>query len=410
MASSPETKTCKRLDEMVLALIRIAVVIGFAGLVAGLSHAVEIDEILVTGDGEYTRIILAADAPIEHESFLLSDSQGRRIDMRLPNAHVSLDAHTPPPSGRIEAYEIREGELVFTLTAPMMVSRTLDLSPTTADRRYRLLIDLVRVAPIRFDRAALDDAKARQSYVSNYAETAPRRSQPLGRKPDSYVVVIDPGHGGRDPGALAKTGRQEKAVVLQTSLALKTLLERSGRYQVHLTRSDDTYVDHEDRVSMARNWGADLFISVHADAAANSDVAGATVYTLSARGERRIDGTARDNGWHLPIEDGTSKAVSGILEDLIRRETKSNSSIFAELLIPELAKAGPIVRNSHRRENFFVLLAPDVPAVLLEIGFLTNRSDVARLSTESGRQKTARAVANAIDAYFDRRDVLYAAN
>lgn len=395
---------------MVRALIRIAMVMGLAALAAGLAQAVEIDEILVTGDGEYARIMLAADEPIDHESFLLSDSEGRRVDVRLPNARVSLDAHTPPPSGRIDAYEIREGEVVFSLTAPMMVSRTLDIAPTTADRRHRLLIDLVRVAPIRFDRAALDDAKALQAYASTYAGPSPGDGQPLGAKPDKYVVVIDPGHGGRDPGASASTGRREKAIVLQASLALRTILERSGRYQVHLTRSDDTYIEHEDRVSMARNWGADLFISVHADAAANSEVSGATVYTLSASGERRIDGTAKDNGWHLPIEDGTSKEVSGILEDLIRRETKSNSSIFAELLIPELSKAGPVVRNSHRRENFFVLLAPDVPAVLLEIGFLTNRADVARLSSESGRQKTVQAVARAIDAYFDRRDVLYAAN
>ena len=151
---------------------------------------------------------------------------------------------------------------------------------------------------------------------------------------------------------------------------------------------------------MARNWGADLFISVHADAAGNSSVSGATVYTLSARGERRVDGTASANGWQLPVEDGTSQEIVGILTDLTKRETKTNSSIFAEMLIPELAGAGPIVRNSHRRENFFVLLAPDVPAVLVEIGFLTNRADVARLSSQQGRDRTAAAIANAIDTYF----------
>ncbi|RIJ28216.1 N-acetylmuramoyl-L-alanine amidase [Henriciella mobilis] len=395
---------------MVTALIRILLLWTIFCLSASAATAAVVSEIIVSGDNEYTRILFAADEPIEQETFLISDANGRRVDVRLPGATVSLGAHTPPPNGAIDAYEIRQGEVVFNLTTPMMVSRTLNMAPTRADPRHRLLIDLVRVAPIRFDRASMEDAVLRQQYLAAYTPDSYRKAQPLGSKPDQYTVVIDPGHGGKDPGALAATNQKEKTIVLQTSLAIKQVLERSGRYRVHLTRSDDTYVDHEDRVSMARSWGADLFISVHADAAGNPDVAGATVYTLSARGERRIDGTAKTNGWHLPIEDGTSQEVSGILEDLILRETKSNSTVFAELLTPELEKAGPIVRNSHRRANFFVLLAPDVPAVLLEIGFLTNRSDVARLSSESGRRKTAEAVGRAIDAYFDRRDVLYAAN
>ncbi|MEE2878239.1 MAG: N-acetylmuramoyl-L-alanine amidase [Pseudomonadota bacterium] len=392
------------------ALIRYSFVLITACLGAFAALGAEVNEIVVTGDSEYTRIIFAADAPIEAETFLLSESSGRQIDVRLSNSFVSLDANTPPPGGAINAYEIRDGEVVFNLTTPMMVSRTLKLSPTRADPRHRLLVDLVRVAPIRFDRAAADDASNRQQFLATFTPKEQPSSDLSGMRPDKYVVVIDPGHGGKDPGALAASGTKEKSIVLLTSQAIKEVLERSGRYRVHLTRTDDTYVDHEDRVSMARNWGADLFISVHADAAGNSTVSGATVYTLSSRGERRIDGTAKDNGWHLPIENGTSQEVSGILEDLIRRETKSNSTIFAELLTPELEKAGPIVRNSHRRANFFVLLAPDVPAVLLEIGFLTNRSDVARLSSANGRKKTAEAVGRAIDAYFDRRDVLYAAN
>lgn len=395
---------------MVAALIRNLLLWTICCLGASAALAAEVSEILVSGDGEYTRIIFAADQPLNQETFLISDASGRRVDVRLPGTSVSLGAHTPPPVGAIDAYEIRQEEVVFNLTAPMMVSRTLNLAPTRADPRHRLLIDLVRVAPIRFDRASMDDAVRRQQYLAANSPDVSRDIQLPGSKPDKYTVVIDPGHGGKDPGALAASRQQEKTIVLQTSLAIKQVLERSGRYRVHLTRSDDTYIDHEDRVSMARNWGADLFISVHADAAGNPDVAGATVYTLSARGERRIDGTAKTNGWHLPIENGTSREVSGILEDLILRETKSNSTVFAELLTPELEKAGPIVRNSHRRANFFVLLAPDVPAVLLEIGFLTNKSDVARLSSERGRRNTAEAVGRAIDTYFDRRDVLYAAN
>ncbi|WP_300378973.1 N-acetylmuramoyl-L-alanine amidase [Henriciella sp.] len=358
--------------------------------------------------------MFSSDEPVDHEAFLFADENTPKIDVRLPGSRVALDADTPPTQGGVDSYEIRGSEIIFSLNTPMMVSRTLDLSPTSVEPRYRLVVDLVRVAPVRFNMAAEQDAETRRTYIASREGQAEQASlpeeTPAYAAPEKYVVVIDPGHGGRDPGASSHAGQYEKSIVLKASQAIKAVLERSGRYTVHLTRNDDRYIEHEDRVSMARNWGADLFISVHADAAANSGVSGATVYTLSARGERRVDGTARSNGWDLPIEDGTSQEVSGILADLIKRETKSNSSIFAEMLTPELAKAGPIVRNSHRRENFFVLLAPDVPAVLLEIGFLTNRSDAARLGTQAGRQRTAEAVGRAIDAYFDRRDVLYAAN
>ncbi|MGB3625385.1 MAG: N-acetylmuramoyl-L-alanine amidase [Henriciella sp.] len=397
---------------MSLSLRYIFVVVAVL-IAAPVALAGNVSAITVTGDTEHTRITLVADADVPHESFVAEDAGSRKVAVMLPHSIVLSDADTPPPGGAVESYEIRDGEVIFNLTTPMMVSRALDLAPTTVQRQHRLVIDLVRVAPVRFDRAAAQDLEDRQAFV---ASMAAKRGQGgmsgdfSAARPDQYVIVIDPGHGGKDPGASSHTQKREKAIVLDTSLKLKEILAKNPRYKVHLTRETDVYVDHEDRVSMARDWGADLFISVHADAAGNSGVSGASVYTLSSRGERRVDGTAKTNGWDLPIEDGTPLEVSGILADLIKRETKSNSSIFAGLLIPELAAAGPIVRNSHRQENFFVLLAPDVPAVLLEIGFLTNRSDVVRLSSASGQSKTAAAVARAIDAYFQKRDLLYAAN
>ena len=112
----------------------------------------------------------------------------------------------------------------------------------------------------------------------------------------------------------------------------------------------------------------------------------------------------------MPFEDGTSEEVSDILQDLTVRETTSNSSIFAEFLVPELGRAGPLLRNTHRQKNLFVLLAPDVPAVLVEIGFLTNKNDARRLKSERGRRKSAEAIKRAIDAYFDRQDLLFASN
>ncbi len=395
-----------RLRAVRFLFILAAVLAGAASALAG-----DITEVIVEGDGEYTRITLAANAPIEHEAVMDARAGSRSITLALPGSTVARDARTPPPSGAVSSYEILTGQIRLQLSKPAMVSRALDIGPTTSDPRHRLVIDLVRVAPVRFDRAA-NEAKAPVQVASSVEAVREETvmAQPAIYQPRRHVVVIDPGHGGHDPGASSRDKTREKTIVLKTALALKAELEASGRYTVYLTRSDDTYIEHEDRVSMARNWGADLFISIHADAAGSSSVAGATVYTLSARGEGRVDGTANQNGWEMPIEDGTPQEVSGILADLIKRETKSNSSIFAELLTPELAKAGPIVRNSHRQANFFVLLAPDVPAVLVEIGFMTNRADVARLSSEEGRGKTARAIARAIDTYFDQQDLIFAVN
>ncbi|MEL6324846.1 MAG: N-acetylmuramoyl-L-alanine amidase, partial [Pseudomonadota bacterium] len=155
----------------------------------------------------------------------------------------------------------------------------------------------------------------------------------------------------------------------------------------------------------------DLFISLHADAAAKPSVMGASVYTISTKGEARIDRTAQQNNWQLPIETGEAPdEVTGILEDFLKRETKSNSERFAAMMIPELERAGPLLRNTHRNGNFFVLLAPDVPAVLLEMGFLTNLSDARRLSSEQGRRRVMAAVARSIDAYFDQAELLMAQN
>jgi N-acetylmuramoyl-L-alanine amidase len=179
---------------------------------------------------------------------------------------------------------------------------------------------------------------------------------------------------------------------------------------VRLTRDTDVYVEHEDRVTLARNWGAELFISLHADAAGSASVSGASVYTISARGETRIDREATKNDWKIVMEDGTPDRLNGLLEDLVKRETKTRSAEFAELLLPELSKAGPVLRNTHRNAGFYVLLAPDVPAVLLELGFLTNEADAKRLQSERGRRASVEAIAAAIDDYFDQQDLRLASN
>lgn len=379
-----------------------------ASLCAGPAKA-DVHSVIVQGDGINTRIIIAADSPINHDEFLTVGS-GSSLVVDVSGKKWTGDSQPFEPVGGILAREWVGEQLVFWLKGPMQISRTLDLPPYGRDKSYRLIIDLTPVSRARFDRVAGMDMKRLESLRLERrlaSAEGPRRVAAGGR---IFTVVIDPGHGGKDPGT-SHHGAVERAIVLDSALILKDILANNPLYEVRLTREDDTYVDHEDRVTLARDWGADLFISLHADAAGGPDVQGASVYTISTKGEKRIDGVARQNKWALPIETGkATEAVSDILEDFLKRETKSNSEKFASLLIPELQRAGPILRNTHRDGNFFVLLAPDVPAVLLEMGFLTNKDDAQRLQSAAGQRKTMRAVATAIDAYFQQQELLLAQN
>ncbi len=389
----------------------------------------QIESVGVAGDGEFTRITVASKSPLSSEVFMRESDNGLSIELVSPDYTVMSDAFYGEPTGGVLAYTLDQDRIIFELEQPMMVSRELELPPVGEDGLHRFVLDLTQVSEARFSQAAQRDQKRFVRRTNTVEKVPALLSAPAIVKADApsvkpsgfsavmlaaarqrHTVVIDPGHGGRDPGALAYGGGEEAEIVLQTSLLLKQLLEKDPRYDVRLTRESDVYVEHEDRVTKARNWGADLFISIHADAAMKPTVSGASVYTISTRGEARIEGAAKKYGWELPLEDGTSDAVSGILKDLMVRETKSNSSIFAGFLVPELGQAGPLLRNTHRQKNLFVLLAPDVPAVLVEIGFLTNKADSKRLKSKRGRKKSAEAIKRAIDAYFDRQDLLLATN
>lgn len=375
----------------------------------------DVSQVRVVGDGAPTRITIWTDAPEEAEAYVSETGSVRRIIFPLRgNAYSAEGLGT----GGVTVWSLNPGRLEFELDRPMSVARVLRLPPTGTEKSYRVIVDLDTVSDARFSSIAKRDTRRLAKAETEAAKAAEKQAALLasagsaksaGRKvpqrSKGHVVVIDAGHGGKDPGAMAITGGREKDVTLKAALALRDLLEADGRYVVKLTRDTDVYVDHEDRVTMARNWGAELFISLHADAAGSSSVAGASVYTISARGEGRIDREASRNNWVIPIEDGTPERLTGILSDLVKRETKTRSAEFAELLLPELEQAGPVLRNTHRSAGFYVLLAPDVPAVLLELGFLTNSDDAKRLQSEKGRQASVRAIKNAIDAYFDRQDM-----
>jgi len=214
------------------------------------------------------------------------------------------------------------------------------------------------------------------------------------------TIVVDAGHGGRDPGAVGTTGVREKDVVLDAALQLRAALESRG-YRVALTRDTDRFVPLEHRVGFARGQNADLFISLHADSHASPTAQGASVYTLSERGADRAQDLMSAQNWTIDLGEAPRGGVAhDILVDLYQRETTNRSAQFAQTLIPRLGQVSPLLRNTHRNAGFFVLLAPDVPAVLIETGFLSNVEDERRLSDPRVREAMAGAMADAVDAYF----------
>lgn len=224
------------------------------------------------------------------------------------------------------------------------------------------------------------------------------------------IIVIDAGHGGVDPGAITANGVYEKTIVLDTARRLQALLSRDRRYKVIMTRASDVFVRLGDRVQIARNSEADLLVSIHADALAARKVRGASVYTLSEQAsdkEAELLATKENNSDMIAgigIGDETDELVKSILIDLAQRETTNKSVHFAKLLLPELGDAGALLKNSHRYAGFKVLKAPDVPSVLVELGLLSNKTDARVLTSNSGRQRLAEALKQAIETYFRNQE------
>ena len=213
------------------------------------------------------------------------------------------------------------------------------------------------------------------------------------------MVVIDAGHGGRDSGALGGAG-YEKDVNLAAALTLADQLNKTGRYKVVLTRSSDIYVPLETRVRTAQRAGADLFISLHADSGPATDLKGVSVYTLSDKATGRATRFVSRDDWFMKASLTGDQGVRDILFDLTQRATRNRSAVFAQTLVANIEGRAPLLRRSHRDAGFMVLLAPDVPAVLLEMGFVSNPEDEARLRDPAQRARLMSAVGRAVDAHF----------
>jgi N-acetylmuramoyl-L-alanine amidase len=372
----------------------------------------------LAGDSKQTRFVLDLDKTIQFSAFALADPY--RVVVDMPQISFQLAAGIGTAGrGLIKAFRygvVMPGgsRIVFDLTGPAKIANSYVLDAANG-QPPRLVLELEQVDRTSFVqslaaasrpelRPAIADAGDSGAAVEAAAVAKP--AAPADLRP---VVVIDPGHGGLDNGTQAG-GESEKSLVLGFGLALRDRIEKSGKYRVVMTRTDDTFIPLADRVRIARNQSAALFVSIHADALPRreGDAQGATIYTLSdrasdaeaerlAEAENKADAIGGVNLTEEPTE------VADILIDLAQRETRTFSNRFARLLMGEMKNTVRMHKRPLKSAGFKVLKAPDVPSVLIELGYVSNKGDREHLVSENWRSRTVGSMAQAIDIFLAKR-------
>ena len=366
-------------------------------------------EVRLGGDDSQTRLVIDLSQKIDIRAFTLANPY--RVVVDMPQVAFQFPPRTGDTGrGLVKAFRyglVMQGgsRLVIDLARPARIDKAFVLDPVN-DQPARLVIDLAAS-----DRETFMRFIALENRVPDRAARKPERNGDGRPSADPRpLVVIDPGHGGIDNGTRAASGEMEKNIVLEFSLVVRDKIEKTGKYRVAMTRTDDTFVALADRVELARSRQASLFISIHADALARreGDAQGATIYTLSERAsdaaaarfaeaENRADVIA---GLDLSAEPND---VAGILIDLAKRETKTFSQQFARTMVGELKHAARMHQNPLRSARFVVLRAPDVPSVLVELGYVSNKEDLKSLVSAEWRGRSADAIVQAIHTFFTTR-------
>ena len=380
----------------------ISAILGGLLLTSGTFADQQVREVRFGVEGGRTRIVIETSEPADFRAFTLEGLTNRLVvDLPASTWAVSgLESGEGLGYGLIDAFRFfnnsaTSSRVVFELEDPAVVAAQFVLDPSSAGGNYRLVVDLDPANAGSFgSTSGFVRTGGLESLIAERVEAVYTPPPSRARR----VLVIDAGHGGRDPGSLSPGGTRESDVALEAARELRRLLEASGRYEVYLTRDRDVYPSWEDRVGVMVEQRADLFLSIHADSSADSSVHGTAVYTLNDRAENRARQRAHQGQGPTDQVD-----VNNILVELELREKRNQSTAFAEVLLDHLATAGPLLQNPHRQANLFVLLDSRVPAVLLEMGFMTNRNDEANLTSAAARRRQMSAVLNGIDAYFSQR-------
>ena len=356
----------------------------------------------MAGDDLRTRIVVMFDREPKLSTLLLDNPH--RLVVDLPETRFGFDEKSMEPRGLVS--RVRYGlvgkgrsRLILTLRGPFKVE-DLRLLKNESASGYRLVADIVATS----DREFADQLQGRKEITSSTdRDEKPVQAASQNGTARPFTIMIDPGHGGIDSGAESLSGIKEKDLTLAFGQELRDRLAQDKNIKVLMTRKDDTFLRLSERVRIARQHEADLFISIHADTITQHDIRGATVYTIS---DKASDSVARAMAERENKSDTLAGAapeeqpeVTDILLDLTRRETHTFSLSFAEKVIHSLQGQVNLINNPHRFAGFQVLRAPDVPSVLIEIGYLSNAEDEKLISNPEWRKKLADRLAIAIKAF-----------
>ena len=364
----------------------------------------------VTATPDRARLVIDLAERTEFALVSLSGPDRLAIDVRAASFTVPDPIVAVTEAGVISQYQVEQAgpdrvRTTLSLSAPAQVQQAYVLAPFE-DQPARLIVDIIAATAEEFAANVARDAEASAvpaALVEDSSTPAGGSELPIATRP---LVVIDPGHGGIDSGAEAPGGIREKDIVLAFALKLQQLLVDAGRFDVALTREDDTYLRLEERVALARANKADIFISIHADSFQQPDIRGASVYTRDENATDVLDKVLADKENRTDVIAGfavpqMAPEVVDILLDLMRREMRHQSFTLAQSIVHQLEPSVELRRFPVRQADFFVLQAPDVPSVLLELGFLSNATDMANLLQGEWQNRTAEALARGISGYFD---------
>ena len=370
----------------------------------------------LSSTGSRTRFVLELSESVDFSIFRLADPY--RVVVDLPELDWTVGnggGPMPAPTGLIKAvrwglFQAGDTRVVIDLGDAAEVKGAFVL-PATGGTPHRFVIDLERTTKDKFMAQVGPQYRiGKQTPSAQVAQTKPE-AKAEDRKSDKSplntkkVVMLDPGHGGVDPGAIGSSGIYEKIITLAAARQLKARLEETGRYKVVLTRERDVSVGLTERRELAHDAGADIFVSLHADSIANRTVRGLSVYTLSEKASDAEAAALADQendadriiGVDLSRE---TQEVRHILVDLAQRESKNLATRVATRLIGQLKRETVLLRNGHRFARFVVLKSPDIPSVLIEMGYLSNKEDETALKTEGYRSKLMAAVVRGLDEHF----------
>ena len=408
---------------------------------AGLARAEDLAQVTgsrVAGNGVRTRFVADISRPVSYSVYVLPDPYRVMIDM--PEVSFALpDGAGSKVLGLISEFRFGtldqgRSRLVLDTDGPVLIEKSY-IMKAKGKQPARIVVDLVRTSKETFLKtyradeniaagetplplaeeklaeaeevapASGADAPGKNATMREGDAPAKPKKKIAGRAKGRRLVVIDPGHGGIDSGAVSKAKTEEKTVVLDFGLILRDMLEATGRYEVEMTRDDDSFVTLKDRIRVARKHEADLFIAIHADTVRGQSARGATVYTLSEKAsDAEADALAQKENRADIIGGvdlgGESEEITDILIDLAQRETKNHSMFFAKRAVGELKSMTRMTGQPLRSAGFMVLKAPDVPSILIELGYLSSREDEALLTSEAWQRKIAGALNKAIDGYF----------